>query len=577
VGTLVRLAALALAALAAMATSGGEANDEEDTAGGNDPGGETLVSDDSVDFTEVTEPTTVVVGGSDFVLTGDGRHVITLRTEWHGGGGEPTELRSRRLLAIDTQGGQVVGSLDLVEAGSFGLVLLSDGERLVLVRRDAEDRIIGLDTVRLPGLAVEETYVPQTRGNRVRLSPSGRYAAIWSVNRIGWPAWDFFLTVPDLVVGIEDRQTGGAPLQLTSAHGVADVIAAPDESAFYVALSTRGGYDVEPTAYFLEIVRVTLGPNLPTTTLLLPQAGHASSTEIKGGSALRLSPDGATLTFSGCSFVTGTCVARWYVIDVADLSLAGDLRAAGASAFTPDGGRAIGWDGSSSEEGKIWVADCVLSDGGGVTDHWLLDVDLETLEATPIDLPKLAPYYFVTRDGAYAVASVENCEVEELWVADLQTGAIGEVRYADHGLHHFTVLEDHRTLFSVDKGVLERIDLDAKESTPTAYAGWAARINRLPGGALLVLADPDLLVFTLWDAETEERRWRLDLTTGVTSPPAPLGRPAEPFLPLPRAASQVEGLWHRGGALGRPSRARLAPRELRPRLAGGAPGVELRF
>lgn len=573
-GPILRLGALGLAAAAALATSSGEANDEEDMPGGNVTGGETQVGDDHVDFTEVPEPTTVVVGGAEFLLTGDGRHVITLRTEWYGGGGVQTELRSRRLLIIDTQSGLVVGELDVSEAGRFGLVLLADVQRFVLVRRDAEGWITGLDTVRLPGMIVEAAYAPQTLGNQVRLSPSGRYAAIWSAYQLGWPIWNLHLTVKDLVVGIEDRQTGAPPRQFTTSYGVADVIAAPDGSAMYVALSTRD-YSQEPSNYHLEIIRLSLGPNLPSNSLLLPQAGHASSAEIKGGSSLRLSPDQETLTFDGCSFVTGTCLARWYVVDVADLSLRGDLRAAGASAFTPDGDRAIGWDGQSSQEGKIWVTTCVTDDyPSSQTDHWLLDVNLDTLQASVMDLPMLAPYYFVTRDGAYVVASVENCSQEELWAVDLTSGEPSLIRYAGHGLHQFTVMEDHRTIYSVDRGVLERIDLEAKESMPTAYPGWASRINRLPASSRLVLGDPDLLVFTLWDAETQEQIWRLDLSAGALSPPPPMAPNDIGAAPLPTAASRVDGFWRSGGAALGGRALRSAPRELRPRIAGGALGEE---
>ncbi len=579
-----QLAALVGAACVALATSAGEANDEESVPGGGPPGEETSMGgDDEVDFTEVTEPTTIVTGGDDFVLTADGETILTLVSQWHGGGGQATELQSRKLVAIEARTGDRVAELDVRDAGAFGVVLLADPHQLVLVRRDDAGLITGLEGIQLPSMTVQWTHQPRIPANTVRMSPSGRYAAFWKAARLGWVAWDLQLSVNELRVSVEEIAPGNAWTEYSTPTGVAEVIAAPDSSAFFIALSTRD-YDSDPPRYWMDVMRVELTPSLTTTTRTLQRAGHASDSEIIGGSNLRLSPDGQQLVFSGCSFTTGTCNARWFLLDADTLQPDGDLRAAGGAAFASGRNLAVGWDGLSSDEGKIWVTTCIFSsDPADSVDHWLLTVDRDTLDATPYDLPKLAPYYFATRDGAFIVTSVENCDDEELWAINLETQEASPIRYADHSLHQFTVMEDHRTVYSVDLGVLERIDLTTLESTPGSFTRWVSRINRLPGSRYLVLAGPELLVFYLWDTHLDSTVWQLDLGGGAQgaqppSPPPPYAAPgsSEPAspphrwsVPMPRAARQL--VPHAPLA---PPR---SPRLQRPRRPGGAAGLELRF
>lgn len=392
--------------------------------------------------------------------------------------------------------------------------------------------------------------------------------ALWETD------WYFIwnTAVPQLTVTVHDRQTGlTAAFQGTEA--LADVVAEPDSSAFYVAISERQHDPIEQST--LRIIRVDLTAGFPFQDVTIPAAGHASGLEIKGGSSFRLNPQSRTLVFGGCTFLPGTCNARLYVVDADTLDLRGDLRGAGAAVFDPTGDQAIGWDGASTSNGKIWVTDCQAPnmDPADVyyVDHWLVSFDTETLDSSVIELPRLAPYYFMTRDGAYAVVSVENCDEHQLYAVTMDTGEATAIDYADHALHHFTVLDDHRSIYSVDRGLLERIDLDTLTATPAGLGQYVGRINRLPGSTRLVLSDPDVLTFYLFDIEgdTLVSTQTIDYTPSPPPPPSPAATPAVPQQsPRARILRAVRE---------RRSTARLRQRSpglARPRLAGSSLGQE---
>jgi hypothetical protein len=526
-----QLLALIVAGLLTAATSAGEANDEESTPGGNDPGGEQTIGDGEVDFSEVETPTEVVVGGNDFALTGDGRYILAVRAVWYGGGDEIPEIRSRKLFALDTTLGGVTSGLDLRESGEFGVVMLQDPRQVVVVHRNEAGTITRLEGVGLPDFEVQWTYTPPVGANTVRLSPSGRFLALWQTH----DEWIWNSAVDQLTVTIHDRQTG-LTAAFNDTDALADVVAEPDSSAFYVAISRRNHEAYEQSS--LRMIRVDLATGFPFQEVIIAAAGHASDLEIRGGSSLRLNPQSRTLIFAGCTFESATCNARMYVLDADTLDLRGDLRGAGAAVFDPTGNRALGWDGASNDIGKIWVTECqdpnLDPDDYYYVDHWLLSVNTETLDSSIIELPRLAPYYFMTRDGAYTVASVENCDDHQLYAVEMATGDSTPIEFGDHALHHFTVLDDHRSIYSVDRGLLERIDLNTLTATPAGLAQYVARINRLPDSTRLVLADPDLLTFTLYETSSDTiiRSVNIDDTPSPPPPPSPL--PSS--LPTPGAA-----------------------------------------
>jgi hypothetical protein len=420
--------------------------------------------------------------------------------------------------------------------------------------------------VRLPDFAVEWTYTPPHPANAVRLSPSGRFLAVWETD-------DFLFLNSDvnqLTVTVHDRQTGQSTA-FTGTQALADVVAEPDSSAFYIALTQWRRDHIEQSS--LRIIRVDLAAGLSSAEMTIPSAGHASDLEILGGSSLRLDAARRTLVFGGCTFLPGTCNARLYVLDADSLTLRGDLRGAGAAAFDPTRDRAVAWDGASNDEGKIWVTSCQDANldpaGPYYVDHWLLAFDTETLDSTVMDLPQLAPYYFVTRDGAFAVVSMENCDTYQLYAVAVDTGAATAIAYASHALHHFTILDDNRSIYSVDLGLLERIDLDTLAATPTGLPHYVSRINRLPGSPRLVLADPDVLTFYLYDTDSDAvlNTQSIDYTPSPPPPPgpapAPLPNRAVPRIRVPRSRRAP-----------RRTRARRTPRLARARHAGARLGQE---
>ncbi|MFH2007839.1 MAG: hypothetical protein ABI333_14750 [bacterium] len=566
-GTLqgLRVLGLLVAATLAVATSAGETNDEEDLPGGSDPGGEQTVGDDEVDFSEVEVPTEVVVGGDNFLLTNDGAYILTLRTTWFGGGDQTPELRSRQLVAISTETGQRTTGLDLRQSGDFGIVLLDNAQQLVLVHRSVDGSIKELQGVSLPGFATLWTHQPATDANVVRMSPSGRFAALWQENRLDWgngSSWK--LDVENLTVSVRDLQ-GNAEVTFTGVKALADVLAEPDSSAFYVAISKRNYDQIELSS--LKLIRVSLTSNLPTTQRILSSAGHATDLEMKGGSSLRLNPDSGTLVFAGCTFDPGTCNARLFVVDADTLQARGDLRGAGAAAFDPTSDLALGWDGASNDEGKIWITDCQAANMDETdpyyVDHWLMTFDTDTLDTSVIELPWLAPYYFITRDGEYAVVSTQNCGDEQLYAVSLDTGSATAIQYGDHALHEFTVLDDHRTIYSVDRGLLERIDLDTQSATPSTLTHYVTRINRLPDSSKLVLASPDMMTFYLYDVSQQA----VTQTFGINAPPSPAPPAPNAWSPTPSIDAPAPRVRvHR--------LARRAPQLTRPRLPGNAIGEE---